>query len=247
MGRQLGGAMREFRWLSAIDLPRAHDLRRCGWQLAPEPPGERLHGGTCPVLAPMGNVDAASWLKLLGGDGLHLRPNIRRRGASEAAERARLLRLGFGDVVAGDVELAEVDARASRIAMQTQAMPRWRNVDGLILDLFARDALAEGRPIGLHPREFGLLWRLADTPCVPVSKAELVADVWRLGHVPETNSLAVHVSRLRAKLSLAGFDGLIHTAPAGGYVLIRPEDLPLAMTTVLAGKGGPVTLRMFFA
>lgn len=195
----------------------------------------------------MASVDATSWLRLLGGDGQHLRQQVLLIGANDAAERARLLRLGFGDAVAGDVELAEVDARASRIATQANALPRFRNVDGLLLDLFARDALSDGRPLGLHPREFALLWRLADTPGVPVGKAELVADVWRMGHVPETNSLAVHVSRLRAKLALSGYEGLVHTVPSGGYVLIRPEDLPLAMTTVLSGKGGPVTLRMVFA
>lgn len=70
---------------------------------------------------------------------------------------------------------------------------------------------------------------------------------WLMGHVPETNSLAVHVSRLRSKLALSGYDGLVHTVQTGGYVLIRPEDLPLTMTTVLAGKNGPVTLRMVFA
>ena len=194
----------------------------------------------------MASVDAANWLKLLGAEGEKLRPQILLIGANDPAERARLLRLGFGDVVASDVELAEVDARASRIAAQAHALPRYRDVDGLLLDLFARDAFAEGRPLGLHPREFALLWRLADTPGVPVAKTELVADVWRLGHVPETNSLAVHVSRLRNKLSVAGFDGLVHTAPAGGYVLIRPEDLPLAMATYLSPRGGPVTLRMCF-
>ena len=208
--------MREFRWLSAAAIPRAHDLRRCGWQLAPATLG-RPHDG-CPVLAPMASVDASSWLRLLGSEGERLRQQVLLIGANDASERARLLRLGFGDAVAGDVELAEVDARASRIATQANALPRFRNVDGLLLDLFARDALADGRPLGLHPREFALLWRLSDTPGVPVSKAELVADVWRLGHVPETNSLAVHVCRLRAKLAGAGLADMLHTSP-GGYLL----------------------------
>lgn len=168
-------------------------------------------------------------------------------GVNDPGERARLLRLGFGEVVGSDVDLAEVDARSARIAAQANALPRFRDVDGLVLDLFARDAFADDRPLGLHPREFALLWRLADTPGVPVSKSELVSDVWRLGYVPETNSIAVHVSRLRTKLAIAGYDALIHTSPAGGYVLVLPGELPLYMEAMLAGRNKPMTLRMFFA
>lgn len=236
--------MREFHWHSAIAIPPEWDLRRCGWQLAPQ--GEPLMGGL-PVLAPLSSVNAAGWLRLLGGDGQEIRGQVLLLGANDAAERARLLRLGFGDVVAGDVELAEVDARAARIAAQAHAMPRFREVDGLLLDLFARDAFADRRPLGLHPREFALLWRLADTPGIPVSKADLISDVWRLGHMPETNSIAVHVSRLRGKLAVAGFDALVHTAPSGGYVLVLPGELPLYMEALLAGRNRPMTLRMFFA
>jgi DNA-binding winged helix-turn-helix (wHTH) protein len=46
-----------------------------------------------------------------------------------------------------------------------------------------------------------------------------VNEVWRLLHVPDTNSLAVHVSRLRNKLALAGLRGLVETAASGGYML----------------------------
>ena len=36
---------------------------------------------------------------------------------------------------------------------------------------------------------------------------------------PETNSLAVHVCRLRAKLASAGVAQVVRTTPAGAYVL----------------------------
>jgi DNA-binding winged helix-turn-helix (wHTH) protein len=59
-----------------------------------------------------------------------------------------------------------------------------------------------------------------------VSKAELMSDIWRLAFVPETNSVAVHVSRLRAKLALAGLAGLVQTSSTGGYFLASPDFLP---------------------
>ena len=49
--------------------------------------------------------------------------------------------------------------------------------------------------------------------------AELLYDVWRLSFRPETNSLAVHISRLRAKLRTSGVDGLVETLPGGAYRL----------------------------
>jgi DNA-binding winged helix-turn-helix (wHTH) protein len=52
-----------------------------------------------------------------------------------------------------------------------------------------------------------------------VGSGSLLTDIWRLAFRPETNSLAVHVSRLRSKLRVAGLDGLIETTAEGGYRL----------------------------
>lgn len=122
------------------------------------------------------------------------------------------------------------------MAERAQAVPRCRQVGQLRLDLLRRDAVVAGRSLGLHPREFALLWRLADAPGLPVSASALIGDVWRMAFRPETNSLAVHVSRLRAKLRLAGLDGVIETLPDGSYRLtcglapFRPT-LPVAAAT----------------
>ena len=43
--------------------------------------------------------------------------------------------------------------------------------------------------------------------------------MWRIHHEPDTNSVEVHVSRLRAKLGGVGCASLIETAPEGGYRL----------------------------
>ena len=160
----------------------------------------------------------SDWVMLVG-------TNVKRRrrvlavGVEDPGERARLLRLGFGDAIGGTLDLAEIESRALRIDEAMRSLPRERTLGPLRLDLLVRDAFVAGRAAGLHPREFLLLWRLTEEPGCAVPASELRSDVWRLAFRPETNSLAVHVSRLRSKLRTAGLDGLIETVADGGYRL----------------------------
>ena len=48
-------------------------------------------------------------------------------GVDDAAERARLLRLGFGDVLGSNTSLAEIEARALHIAARSDTLPRIRD------------------------------------------------------------------------------------------------------------------------
>lgn len=130
--------------------------------------------------------------------------------------------------------------------MPPAPLPRRRQVGPLTLDLFHRDARHGVRWLSLHPREFGVLWRLADDPGQRVTRRELLRDVWRIHHEPETNSVEVHVSRLRSKLAGAGCEALIETVAEGGYRLAarwQVADLPAAlcaaMTTASPYAGTP--------
>jgi two-component system, OmpR family, response regulator len=101
-------------------------------------------------------------------------------------------------------------------------IPRFRAVGDVTLDLFHRDGRIADSWLGLHPREFGLLWRLAEQPGVRLTRRQLLAEVWRIHFEPETNSVAVHVARVRAKLEPFGLARLIVTHPEGGYFLDPP-------------------------
>ncbi|WP_379545576.1 winged helix-turn-helix domain-containing protein [Qipengyuania sp. DSG2-2] len=102
-------------------------------------------------------------------------------------------------------------------------LPREFRIGPLVLDLFHRDARAPSGWLALHPREFELLWRLGEARGSTVSRKTLLRDVWRLEHVPETNSLEVHVYRLRAKLGDHGHAGLVVTDDQGGYRIDVPD------------------------
>jgi DNA-binding winged helix-turn-helix (wHTH) protein len=226
-----GGAFHRFRWLGSGKIPSQFDLRLSDWifEEADEPSSE------CIAVAYVGEPSSAEWQAVLA-----LPHDLRRFvmviGSAAEQRRADLLKAGFGESVTDAIEYREFEARASRLAELTRWLPRHRRVGELELDLLAREAYGYGKPLNLNPREFALLWRLADQPGEPVSKQNLIQDVWRMGFVPETNSIAVHMSRLRRKLEFVGMSGVIATACAGGYCL-RPPERRVGGAPVFAPSG----------
>src|SRR5690606_38908867 len=95
-------------------------------------------------------------------------------GVEDAAERAHLLTEGCAEALPAATGLRELAARARRVDEMFGMLPRWRTVGPLTLDLFHRDARRGARWLGLHPREFGLLWRLADRPGQRVTRQDLL-------------------------------------------------------------------------
>lgn len=207
--------MPQFQWFASGPVPDGCDLRRLGWTLV-DPEIELPQGEAPPLIAMPHRAVVSDWVLLVGASKAR-RQRVLAVGVDDAQERARLLRLGFGDAIGTTPALEEIESRALRIEEASRALPRLRTIGPLKLDLMLREAFVAGRGAGLHPREFLLLWRLADEPGVPVPPDELRSDVWRLAFRPETNSLAVHVSRLRAKLRTAGLDGLVESCANGGY------------------------------
>jgi two-component system OmpR family response regulator len=210
-------------------MPANADLRSRGWHLRnfdQQPSASGSLGGAdaipippadCPILLDRSAAPHYFLRQLDGALGERVRRWTIALGVAEGTERARLLRRGYGDALGWDISLAEVDARAVRIAEQANALHRWRRLGLLRLDLVQREAYVGARPLGLHPREFAVLWRLMENPGQAVEKGDLLRDVWQLSYVPETNSVAVHASRLRAKMASAGLAGWIQTTAGGGY------------------------------
>ena len=215
-----GSHMPRFRWLAPEKISERLDLQRCGWILDPE----GVPATNCVGLIDAADLDSTAWTQVLSWLPSEARRCVLVAGVGAAHDRTSLLQIGFGDVVTERIEIEELDARANRLAQFTEWLPRTRRVGQLTLDLLAREAFGDGKPLNLNPREFALIWRLTDSVDQFVSKQALIYDVWRMGFVPETNSVAVHMSRLRRKLAFVGLAGIIETSPTGGYRLRLPEE-----------------------
>jgi DNA-binding response OmpR family regulator len=214
--------MGKFGWLGTERIPAALDLRDAGWELVAPP--EDLAAASFPLLL-------AGVMRAVAIRPLRARARVLVADIPDSVTRAHLLALGFGDAVGPALSGEELALRASRLARTLTELPRRRTHGAVVLDLLHREGWVGRHRLGLHPREFALLWRLAETPGEAVSPGTLLSEVWQLTHRPETNSLAVHVCRLRAKLAVAGLPDLLHTAPTG-YMLEPPAhavtELPFA-------------------
>jgi DNA-binding response OmpR family regulator len=137
--------------------------------------------------------------------------------------RVRALEAGMQEVVGPWMHEAEAVARIIRLADADQPMLR---VGGLVIRLIDRRVERDGRPVALLSREYELLVHLARKPGQAASRAELLRAVWRLDFDPGTNSVEVHMSRLRAKLDRGFARPMLRTIKGKGYALCpEGEDM----------------------
>jgi two-component system, OmpR family, response regulator NblR len=89
----------------------------------------------------------------------------------------------------------------------------------LILDLDSRQAIRGHRSIALTSKEFELLRYLMAHPGEPLSREQILENVWGIDYVGESNVIEVYIRYLRIKLHEEGEKRLIHTVRGTGYVL----------------------------
>src|SRR5665213_2033650 len=94
------------------------------------------------------------------------------------------------------------------------------NPDVVLLDLSEGLATRGGRQLGLTGIEFRILAALMRSRGQLVTYEQLAEAVWAVTTGPESNSLEVHVSRIRQKLEGGGEARLIQTVRGIGYRFI---------------------------
>lgn len=178
--------------------------------------------------APVARALAARGLAL-SMTGYHPVPQVRTGGAvilwqsvDDPTAWAQAFDQGVSEVVGPWMHEGETVARIMRLAMRVPAAPARLELGKLAIDLVGRTVERAGRPVAVLAREYALLVYLARRCGAAVSRRELLSAVWSLDFDPGTNSVEVHMSRLRAKLDRGFGHAMLHTVKGQGYML-APE------------------------
>ncbi|WP_295885562.1 response regulator [uncultured Thiohalocapsa sp.] len=144
-------------------------------------------------------------------DGLSLLEEIRRDGldipvliitARDALDdRVNGLDAGADDYLTKPFDLPELAARLRALARRSSGRSAGAlRVGGLSLDTVTREALLDGSPVAISPKEFALLEMLAARSDHVVPRARLQNSLSEWGEGLESNTLEVHIHNLRRKL-----------------------------------------------
>jgi len=125
------------------------------------------------------------------------------------------------------VDVAEAVRVLRMVGPAAPAEPRPVRAGALRLDPAAQEAELHGRRIPLPPRETRLLHLLMVNANHVVSREQIEETVWGAGERSSSNTVTVHIQRLRARL---GEDpGIIQTVRRLGYRLVPPPRRAKAM------------------
>jgi DNA-binding response OmpR family regulator len=191
--------------------------------------GLGLHGATLDVVTTCADGQAALEVDafdavvldvmLPDGSGLDLLASLRAKGdripvllltaLDEVPDRIKGLDAGADDYLGKPFDLDELAARVRAISRRQEgrATPSVSH-NGVTLDLARLTAAVDGEDIGLSRREFAILSALMDRPCVVLSKTDLEARLYGWQEEVESNTVEVHVHKLRTKIGRSRIETL---------------------------------------
>src|SRR5690606_30795364 len=153
-------------------------------------------------------------LMLPDGRGVGFLKELRARGdvtpviiltaLDQVSDRIEGLNAGADDYLVKPFDLAELSARIGSVARRYSGNPNPIVVHGpLQIDLAARTVRRDGRPVQLTAREWALFEAFLARLGQLLSKAQLEEKLYAFDEEVESNTIEVHVSRLRKKLGSA--------------------------------------------
>ncbi len=165
-------------------------------------------------------------LMLPDGRGIPFLRRLRTRGGAtpviiltaldQVSDRIEGLNAGADDYLVKPFDLAELSARIGSVARRYGGNPNPLIIHGALqIDLAARRILREGQAVTLTAREWALLEAFLSRPGQLLSKAQLEDKLYAFDAEVESNTIEVHISRLRKKLG----SELIETERGMGYRL----------------------------
>jgi two-component system, OmpR family, response regulator len=165
-------------------------------------------------------------LMLPDGRGIPFLRGLRNRGdvtpviiltaLDQISDRIEGLNAGADDYMVKPFDLSELSARLKAVARRYSGNPNpLIEIGDLAIDLAARRITRAGKPVALTAREWVLFEAFVQRPGQLMSKAQLEERLYAFDDEVESNTIEVHVSRLRKKLG----HEVIETVRGIGYRL----------------------------
>jgi two-component system OmpR family response regulator len=139
-------------------------------------------------------------------------------------DRVEGFEAGADDYLVKPYAFSELNARVNALARRPPLSKETSvlRIADLEMNLLKRTVTRGGAVVDLQPREFQLLEYLLRHVDQIVTRTMLLEGVWDYHFDPKTNIVETHISRLRAKLKVAGGLDLIHTSRGSGYSIRAP-------------------------
>jgi len=121
----------------------------------------------------------------------------------EESDRVLGLDLGADDYVTKPFSIREVLARIRallRRAEPSAPVPEEVRLGDAVVDFRRFEARKGNREVRMTRKEFGMLRFLASRAREPVTRQELLKEVWEYQHYPTTRTVDNHIASLRTKL-----------------------------------------------
>ena len=132
-------------------------------------------------------------------------------------------RAGTDDYLIKPFAMEELLARVGALAKRRSAQAKKLTLGDLVLDLQRKSATRAGQRLELSPISWAILETLMRASPQVVSRKQLEQAVWR-DAPPDSNSLKVHLYRLRKKVDKPFSRELIKTVSNHGFVILDDEE-----------------------
>ena len=138
----------------------------------------------------------------------------------DVSDRVKGLEMGGDDYLVKPFAFSELMARVRSLLRRSSAPSDDQlRVADLEIDTQRNRAVRGGVALNLTPKEFLLLAHLVRAGGEVVSRAEIIAHVWDINFVPDTNVVDVVVRRMRSKLDDPFEVKLVQTIRGVGYAI----------------------------
>lgn len=167
-------------------------------------------GGYDGIVLDLGLPDGngIDFLKQLRASGAVL-PIIVMTARDQISDRIKGLDAGADDYVVKPFDLDELNARFYAVLRRCQKLPTSSVRLGIFeIDRSARTLIRDGQEIDLTAKEWALLERLTRHPNAIVPKEALEETLYSMDSDVASNTLEVHVSRIRKKIGKAHIETL---------------------------------------